>query len=147
MLHIPRPGTWNSPQIRYPTDSQLQKTIRWIRGDYGRTHLSSSSYSSSCSQDWCTLAALFLDTSTAPPLFQIVVSLQLRPHHFSLPHWFRLNCMYHCFVDWTWTKQTECHTGRSKGSAGTQTCIHQNIVQHSKFEKTDLPTTELGTTS
>ena len=30
---------------------------------------------------------------------------------------------------------------------GTQTCIHQNIVQHSKFEKTDLPTTELGTTS
>jgi len=29
---------------------------------------------------------------------------------------------------------------------GTQTCIHQNIVQHSKFEKTDLPTTELGTT-
>ena len=30
---------------------------------------------------------------------------------------------------------------------GTQTCIHQNSVQHSKFEKTDLPTTELGTTS
>ena len=29
---------------------------------------------------------------------------------------------------------------------GTQTCIHQNIVQHSKFEKNDLPTTELGTT-
>ena len=29
---------------------------------------------------------------------------------------------------------------------GTQTCIHQNIVQHSKFEKTDLPTSELGTT-
>ena len=27
-----------------------------------------------------------------------------------------------------------------------QTCIHQNIVQHSKFEKKDLPTTELGTT-
>ena len=31
-------------------------------------------------------------------------------------------------------------------SVGTQTCIHQNIVQHSKFEKKDLPTTELGTT-
>ena len=31
-------------------------------------------------------------------------------------------------------------------SMGMQTCIHQNIVQHSKFEKTDLPTTELGTT-
>ena len=29
---------------------------------------------------------------------------------------------------------------------GTQTCIHQNIVQRSKFEKTDLPTSELGTT-
>ena len=29
---------------------------------------------------------------------------------------------------------------------GTQTCIHQNIVQHSKFEKKDLPSTELGTT-
>ena len=36
---------------------------------------------------------------------------------------------------------------KQKGRAGTQTCIHQNIVQHSKFEKTDLPTTELGTTS
>ena len=35
---------------------------------------------------------------------------------------------------------------RAKQQAGTQTCIHQNIVQHSKFEKTDLPTSELGTT-
>merc|ERR1712020_430759 len=31
-------------------------------------------------------------------------------------------------------------------SRGTQTCVHQNIVQHSKFEKKDLPTSELGTT-
>ena len=37
-------------------------------------------------------------------------------------------------------------SGPESKQPGTQTCVHQNIVQHSKFEKTDLPTTELGTT-
>ena len=38
------------------------------------------------------------------------------------------------------------HERCRRAPPGTRTCIHQNIVQHSKFEKTDLPTTELGST-